>query len=79
MRISDSLIRELSRITTRDDAGRHFIEWSKFWAELEFDQLIEIYRPIHEPTGIPYSQEYWQVNLTERGNDLVSQNPELCG
>ena len=78
MRISDSMIRELSRITTRDDSGQHFTEWSKFWEELEFDELIEIYRPVHEQTGIPFSQEFWQVNLTERGKDLVSAHPELC-
>jgi len=68
----------LARIVTRDEDGRHFLEvWP--WAalrELEEAGLIEIDRPVHEATGIPYAQEYWSVRVTEDGLGVVEAHPE---
>jgi hypothetical protein len=63
----------LARITTRDEAGRHFTEIydAEDLAVLEEEGLIEIVRPVHEPTGIPYSMEFWAVHVTDRGMALV--------
>ena len=68
----------LGRMTTRDEAGRHFSERydDATLADLESEGLIEIHRPIHEPTGIPYSQEYYSVEVTPEGVELVEANPE---
>ena len=63
----------LAVIVTRDEAGRHFTEvwdWDTL-NELEKAGLIYIDRPIHEPTGIPYSEEYYSVTVTEAGQELV--------
>ena len=63
----------LAVIVTRDGAGRHFTEvwdWDTL-NELEEAGLIYIDRPIHEPTGIPYSEEYYSVTVTEAGQELV--------
>jgi len=79
MKTSDK-ITILSAIVTRDSAGRHFTE--KFTREdldtLEADGLITITRPVH-PTGIPYDESYWSVEVTEAGIDLVDSNPEFGG
>jgi len=67
----------LAGLVTRDEAGRHFTErWP--WAtlrDLEEAGLIEIERPVHKATGIPYSQEYWSVRVTPEGHDLVGSCP----
>lgn len=70
--------RILSKIATRNEAGRHFMEIydTEALASLEADGLIEIYRQIHGATGIACSQEYWSVQLTDVGFDLVEANPE---
>ena len=63
----------LAVIVNRDEAGRHFTEvwdWDTL-NELEEAGLIYIDRPIHEPTGIPYSEEYYSVTVTEAGQELV--------
>ena len=44
--------------------------------ELEAAYLIAIHRPIHDATGISYSQEYWSVEVTNDGVALVEANPE---
>ena len=71
-------VRILSNLSTRDEAGRHFT--SRFnsddIASLEAEGLIEVSRPIHEPTGIPYGEEYYSVSITEDGVELVDANPE---
>lgn len=68
----------LAEITTRDEAGRHFMERydeADIW-ELEEEGLIEVRRPRHEATGLRYSQEYWSVEVTAEGQDLVGAYPE---
>ena len=69
----------LSRITTRDDAGKHFTEIynADDLAELEADGLITIDRPKHDATGIDYAQEYWSVEVTEAGIEIVEAS-DLC-
>ena len=71
-------VRILSDLSTRDEAGRHFT--SRFnsddIASLEAEGLIAVSRPIHEPTGIPYGEEYYSVSITEDGVELVDANPE---
>lgn len=69
----------LSEIITRDEAGTHFtaLHACDALAELEEEGLIEITRPVHEFTGIPYSQEYWSVEITDDGMALLDANPEL--
>lgn len=68
----------LAVITTKDGAGRHFTERfaSGDLEELEREGLLAIHRPIHEATGLPYSQEHYSVTVTEAGSDLVMQWPE---
>jgi hypothetical protein len=77
--ITDDQIKILCRITTRDEAGIHFtIKYEESDLDvLEEAGLIEVYKPIHEPSNIPYSQEYWQVTVTEAGRELVDAHPEL--
>lgn len=69
----------LAEMTTRDHAGRHFTEQysDSDLDQLEADGLIAIDRPIHGPTGIPCSQEYYSVEVTPEGVDLVQVNPEF--
>jgi hypothetical protein len=63
----------LSRITTRDESGTHFTEIYNAGdlAELEAEGLITIHSPKHEATGIPYAQEYWSVEVTDGGVEIV--------
>lgn len=54
---------QLGALCTRDEAGVHFtqlhdLEWL---TRMEQAELITITRPIHEPTGLRYSPEYWEV------------------
>lgn len=68
------LIDKLATMTNRDEAGRHFTE--RYTDEeleyLENEGLITITRPIHEPTGIPYDRQYWSLEVTEDGIELVN-------
>jgi hypothetical protein len=75
--VTDDMIRELCILTTRDDAGRHFTEWSEHYEVLESEGLIAIHRPVHGSTGIDYDLQYWSLELTEKGIALVEANPEL--
>ena len=69
----------LGVITTKDESGKHFT--CKFFRheieELEKEELIRINRPVHL-TGIPYSEEYWHVEVTEEGRAWVESYPEYC-
>jgi hypothetical protein len=71
-------VRILSKITTRDESGRHFLEIynTADLQELEAAGLLTIHRPIHGATGISYSEEYWSVEVTDDGIALVEAYPE---
>ena len=75
--LTEGMIRELARITTRNEAGRHFTEWSKHYDALESLGLIKIDRPIHQATGIPYGQDQWTVEVTDDGHHTVDDYPDL--
>lgn len=62
---------ELQRACTRNEAGIHFVEWMDHFEYLESVGLISVHRPIHEATGIPYSQEYWALEVTQLGQNSV--------
>lgn len=66
----NELVQELGIITTRNEAGQHFTSWSKHWEQMEEDGLITIHRPVHA-TGIPYDQQYWSLEVTQEGQELV--------
>ena len=66
---------ELQQACTRNDSGQHFTEWMRYWDYLESVGLIVIDRPIHEATGIRYSQEYWSLQVTQLG--LVESGDNL--
>jgi hypothetical protein len=70
-------VRTLSTLTTRTN-GVHFTERysDDVLDRLEQLGLITIDRPIHEPTGIPWDRQYWSVEVTEDGVELVQANPE---
>jgi hypothetical protein len=57
--------RQLGKLTTRDDAGRHFTEAvDGDWLDrMESAGLIAISRPTHEATGIAYDRQYWSVEV----------------
>ena len=54
---------ELETLTTRDEAGRHFTEWSEHYEELESAGLIAIHRPIHAATGMSYGCDCWTLEI----------------
>lgn len=74
---SEEMIRELCILTTRDDAGRHFTDWSNHYEHLESAGLIRIDRPTHSATGIPYGMDQWTLEVTGEGQAIVDANPEL--
>lgn len=75
---TENKVRILSTLTTRDSAGRHFTSRvsSDDIAALEAEELIVVTRPTHEATGLPYSEEYYSVEVTEAGVELVEAYPE---
>ena len=77
--LTDDMIRALCVITTRNDAGRHFTEVydADLLVDLETLELIEVSRPIHEPSGVMYDRNEWSVQITDAGQDLVDTHPEL--
>ncbi len=75
--MTDEAIRELCIATTLDESGRHFTQWMNYWEELESAGYIEVHRPVHHATGMTYSQEYWWLEVTDAGRNLVESNPEL--
>lgn len=70
--ISMEDIRKLGCITTRDEAGTHFTQkCDRDWLDkMEAAGLLEITKPVHEATGIQYSEEHWSVVVTEKGIEL---------
>lgn len=75
--VNNDMVRELCVLTTRDEAGRHFTQWSEHWEALEDAGLIAIHRPVHDATGIPYGQHDWSLDLTDDGEAMVASHPEL--
>ena len=73
MRINDDDATLLRTLCTNCEGGRHFTEvFPDDWLDrMEEDGLILIDRPIHEPTGIPWSQEYWSVEIPENVADYL--------
>jgi hypothetical protein len=69
-------VKILSVITTRNEAGKHFLEIYDYdeLKELEKEGLLEIHERIHSATGLKYSEEYNTVQLTQEGIDLVEVN-----
>jgi hypothetical protein len=67
----------LAKITTRNEAGKHFMEIYPYdvLQELEREGLLTITRPIHN-ARLKYSEEYWSVEVTEEGRALVDAYPE---
>lgn len=76
-KLTDDMIRELCTLCTRNEAGQHFAQTSAYYGELEDLGLVRIDRPVHQATGIPYSAEYWSIEVTEEGIEVVEANPEL--
>ena len=68
---------QLLKMTTYTEGGRHFTEAYRRWMDLEQAGLIRVHRPVHEVTGIRYSNEYWTVDLTEQGKAIVNELNEL--
>ena len=75
--ITDDMIRLLAVIATHDEAGRHFTEAYPGWDDLELCGLIDVYRPEHEATGIRYSPEFWTLDVTADGLELVAASEHL--
>lgn len=76
-RLTEGIIRDLCIATTRNEAGQHFTEFLSHDEEMEELGLIKVNRPVHEPTGIPYSCEHWTLEVTEYGMEIIDSNPEL--
>jgi hypothetical protein len=74
--ISEEMISELCVATTRNEAGRHFTEWMHHVDALESAGLVRIDRPVHDVTGIPYDEQYWSIEVTEKGMLLVDQHKD---
>lgn len=76
--VTDERLRILGTITTRDEAGRHFTERfdSIDFEALEAAGYLDIRRPIHQPTGIAYTQDHWTVEVTPAGQELVDEANE---
>lgn len=74
---TEEAVRILSTLTTRDSAGRHYtsLHPSAHLDDLEQAGYIEVYRPAPFK-GIPFPEYYWQVDVTDRGRDLVDTYPE---
>jgi hypothetical protein len=77
--LTDDDKRTLGSLTNRDDAGKHFTErYQDAWLErMEALGLITIDRPVHEPTGIPYSQEHWTVEVAAEVAEWFDSYGEL--
>jgi hypothetical protein len=67
------MIQMLGTITTRDHAGVHFTTnyTSQVLDDLEARGWIEIRKPIHEATGLTYSEENWSIEVTAEGQAVV--------
>ena len=68
---------QLLRFEARTEAGTHWTVASTRWRDLEDAGLIRVHRPVHPATGIQYSQEYWNAELTELGKEVVEYLQQL--
>ena len=55
----------LGMLATKNHAGRHFTDThdAEWLDRMEAWGWIFVTRPIHKETGIPYSREYWTVDV----------------
>jgi len=68
---------ELCRFSERTESGKHFTEAFRYWTVLEECGWIRVHRPVHPATGIQYSQEYWNAEITDDGNAVAVYLAEL--
>jgi hypothetical protein len=68
---------QLLAFCPRTESGRHFTEAFSRWMDLEAAGLIEVHRPVHPATGLQYSQEHWDAQLTPQGMAVVLYIAEL--
>lgn len=66
----------LLRLATRDEDGRHFMEANDtdWLSRMEEAGAIRVIRPVHEPSGIAYSQEYWDVEVLVELEDAADDD-----
>lgn len=79
MSTMSEVLTELQHACTRNDSGQHFTQFMRYWDYLEYVGLIAIDRPVHQPTGIPYSFEYWSLEVTQLGLDSICDRINLAG
>jgi hypothetical protein len=72
--INPELLRQLSEIVTVTEDGRHFTQAFPLWPEMERRGWIKIHRPVHDVTGISYSQEHWSLTFTREGLMFADEN-----
>jgi hypothetical protein len=67
------LVQILGVITTKDHAGVHFTtNYTRDVLEsLEWVGWIKIHKPVHEATGLEYSEENWSLEVTPEGQKVV--------
>lgn len=75
-KIGAAMVLDLGTITTRDVSGRHFTAFSNHWTQLESLGYINVHYPRHDG-GAPYAQEFWTVEVTPLGQEIVDSHPEL--
>jgi hypothetical protein len=69
------LVQILGVITTKDQAGVHFTEnyTRDVLDSLESLGWVEIHKPVHEATGLEYSEENWSLEVTPEGQKVVDE------
>ncbi len=66
-------LKQLATLVTRGEDGVHFMtRYDTDWLlSMEEAGYIVISRPVHEPTGLAYSEEYWSVQVVaDLGDDV---------
>ena len=78
-KLTDDDKRTLGSLATKDDAGRHFTQThsAEWLGRMEAAGYIAISRPVHPATGIPYSQEYWTVQVAAEVAEWFDSDGEL--
>jgi hypothetical protein len=70
-------LEQLLRFSPRTEAGTHWSQAFTRWRDLEDARLIRVHRAMHPATGIQYSCEYWDAELTEQGKEVVDYLQQL--